>query len=125
MNKQLLKNALFWGFVLWLFGYLLSIALFFIFPANMIGWIIAPFGIILTLWVLLKKIKGNSLGYYAFLAAVWTLVASGLDYIFIVKALNPADGYYKTSVYFYYASTFILPFLVYYYKKILALAPIK
>lgn len=32
-----------------------------------------------------------------------------LDYVFIVKAFNPSDGYYKVDVYLYYALTFLLP----------------
>ena len=41
-----------------------------------------------------------------------------LDYLLIVKALNPADGYYKLDVYLYYALTFILPLAAYSRKKI-------
>lgn len=111
MDKKLLKDALGWGFALWLIGYLLSIVLFFLVPANMIGWVIMPIGTATTLWVLFKKVNGHSFGYYAVLAAIWTLMAIILDYIFVVKALNPADGYYKPAVYIYYILTFALPFI--------------
>jgi hypothetical protein len=51
------------------------------------------------------------------LAIVWTLIAIVFDYLFIVKALNPADGYYKLDVFLYYALTFILPLAAYTRKK--------
>jgi hypothetical protein len=115
-KKKFYIDAFGWGFVLWLIGYLLGMILFFVVPLNMIGWIILPIGIIITLWVLLKKIKGDSFNYYLHLAIVWTLIAIVFDYLFIVKALN-ADGYYKLDVYVYYALTFILPLVAYYQKK--------
>lgn len=112
MNKQFFKDTLGWGFVLWLIGYVLGMIFFAFVPAALIGWVIMPIGIIVTLWVLLKKVKGTSLGYYFSLAVVWTLMAVIFDYLFIVKALKPADGYYKLDVYLYYALTFIMPLLV-------------
>lgn len=112
MNKQFLKDAVFWGFLLWLVGYLLGIILFMLVPSSILGWIIMPSGIIITLWVLIKKVKGNSFNYYLFLGAVWALIAIIFDYFFLVKLFNPADGYYKTDVYLYYALTFILPVVV-------------
>lgn len=112
MNKQLYKDALGWGFILWLIGYLLGMVLFFMVPAGLIGWIVMPIGTIITLWVLLKKVKGNSLKYYVIIAITWTLIAVVFDYVFLVQALKPADGYYKLDVYLYYALTFILPLVV-------------
>lgn len=112
MNKQLLKDTLGWGIILWLIGYVLGFLLFFAVPSSLIGWVIMPIGIIITLWVLLKKIKSRSFKYYLLLALVWTLVAVVLDYFFLVKMLKPADGYYKLDVYFYYALTFVLPLIV-------------
>ena len=118
MNKQLLKDAIVWGFVLWLIGYILGIVLFAFVPQNLIGWFITPIGIIITLWVLFKKIKNNSFKYYIKLGLVWTVIAIVFDYFFIVKMLNPADGYYKIDVYLYYILTFILPLFVGWKKKI-------
>jgi hypothetical protein len=112
MNKQLLKDSLGWGFALWLIGYILGIALFPIVPPSFLGWVIMPIGIIITLWVLLTRVKGSSLQYYLTLAVVWTMIAVVFDYLFIVKAFKPADGYYKPDVYLYYALTFILPLLI-------------
>lgn len=112
MTKQFLKDALGWGFVLWLFGYVLGIALFPVVPAAYLGWVITPFGVALTLWVLFKKVGGTTLGYYAGVALVWTLLAVVFDYLFIVKAFKPADGYYKLDVYLYYVLTLALPLIV-------------
>lgn len=117
MTKQLLKDSLLWGFVLWLIGYVLGFIFFALVPPAMIGWVIMPLGLIITLWVLFKKVKGTSFKYYLTVAVVWTLIAVIFDYLFIVKLLKPADGYYKLDVYLYYALTFILPLLVGWKKK--------
>lgn len=112
MDKQLLKDTLGWGFILWLIEYVLGIVLFMIVPSSMIGWIITPIGIALILWVLFKKIKTETFQYYFRLAIVWTLIAIVFDYLFLVKAFKPADGYYKLDVYLYYVLTFVLPLIV-------------
>ena len=117
MIKQFYKDAFGWGFLLWLIGYALSIMLFAIVPFAMIGWIIMPIGIIITLWVLFKKIKADTFNYFAMLAVVWVLIAIIFDYFFIVKAFNPADGYYKMDVYLYYALTLLLPLIAGWKKK--------
>lgn len=80
MNRQLLRDTLGWGFILWLIGYVIGMVLFSIVPLSLIGWIIMPIGIAII-----------------------------FDYFFLVKLLKPADGYYKLDVYLYYALTFILP----------------
>ncbi len=116
IKKQLYKDAFLWGFVLWLIGYLFGMVLFFIVPQNMIGWIILPIGTTITLWVLFKKIKGDSFIYYLYLAIAWVMIAILFDYLFIVKSLN-ADGYYKLDVYMYYALAFILPLAAFWRKK--------
>lgn len=118
MNKQFLKDALGWGFLLWLIGYALGMMLFSIVSSFMIGWIIMPIGIVLVLWVLLKKTKGESFRYYFLLAIVWTLIAVIFDYFFLVKVFKPANGYYKLDVYLYYALTFILPLTAGWKKKL-------
>jgi len=116
-NPILFKNALVWGFILWLIGYGLGIILFFFVPANLLGWAIMPIGILITLWVLFKKVGANSWRDYLILAIVWTLIAIICDYFFLVKLLNPADGYYKLDVYLYYIITFALPLIFYWNKK--------
>ena len=112
MNSGLIKDALGWGVGLWFFGYILGFVFFIFVPKNLLGWVIMPFGTLVTIWVLFRKIKGDSLKYYLKLAAVWTLIAIVFDYLFLVKLLNPEGGYYKLDVYLYYALTFLLPFLV-------------
>lgn len=111
MTKQFFIDALGWGFILWLIGYALGIVLFPVVPPSLIGWVILPIGTVITLWVLLKKVKGDSFQYYLFLAVVWTCIAIVFDYFFLVKVFKPADGYYKLDVYLYYALTFILPLI--------------
>jgi hypothetical protein len=117
MNKQLLKDSLVWGFILWFIGYVLGIVFFIFVPQNLIGWVIMPIGTIIILWVLFKKIKGDSFEYYIKLALLWTLIAIVFDYFFIVKLFNPVDGYYKVDVYLYYILTFIIPLVVGWRKK--------
>lgn len=112
MSKQFYKDALGWGFILWLIGYILGIILFAVIPPSMIGWVITPIGIAITLWVLIKKINGDSLKYYFLIGLVWALIAVIFDYFFLVKLFKPADGYYKLDVYLYYIITFLLPIIV-------------
>ena len=117
MNKQFLKDTLGWGFILWLIGYVLGIILIFILPPLLIGWVIMPIGLIITFWVLLKKVETRDFQYYVILAAVWTVIAVVFDYVFIVKMFNPSDGYYKPDVYLYYSLTFIAPLIIGWWKK--------
>jgi len=117
VSKQLLKDTIGWGFLLWLIGYVLGIVLFVIVPPSMIGWIIMPIGTVITLWVLLKKVKGNNFQHYLLLSVVWTLIAIIFDYFFLVRVFKPDDGYYKLDVYLYYFLTFVLPLIVGLRKK--------
>jgi len=112
VHKQLLKDSIGWGIVLWLIGYILGFVFFFVLPTSMIGWAVMPIGLVITLWVLFRKVKADSFMYYFILAIVWTVIAVTFDYLFIIKLLNPADGYYKLDVYLYYALTFIIPLIV-------------
>ena len=109
MNKQFSKDALGWGFVLWLIGYALGMMLFALVPAILIGWIIMPIGTAIAIWIAFRKVKGDTLRYYCLVALVWLLIAVLGDYLFIVKAFKPADGYYKPDVYLYYALTLAIP----------------
>jgi hypothetical protein len=121
MDKKMPVDAFGWGFALWLIGYLLGIALFFVLSPSMLGWVIMPIGFAIAMFVSLKKIgaeggSGNTIGYFLTIAIVWTLMALILDYIFIVKMLGPADGYYKLDVYVYYALTFAIPLAAGYWR---------
>lgn len=117
MTKQFYKDAFGWGFILWLIGYTLGIALFKVVPPSLLGWVIMPIGTIITLWVLLKKVKADSFQYYTLLAIIWALIAIIFDYFFLVRIFKPVGGYYKLDVYLYYALTFVLPFLVGWRKR--------
>lgn len=112
MTKQFLKDSFGWGFLLWLTGYILGIILYAVVPAAYIGWIISPVATLITIGVLLKKINGNSLRYYIFVAIVWMVIAILFDYLFLVKTFKPADGYYKLDVYLYYILTLVLPVII-------------
>lgn len=117
IDKQFYKDVFGWGFLLWLFGYLLGVILFFIVPQSMVGWIITPIATVVTLWVLIKKIQCISVSCYLLIAIFWTLITVILDYFLLVKAFKPEDGYYKPDVYLYYSLTFILPLLVGLWRK--------
>lgn len=112
MTKQFLKDTVGWGFALWLIGYILGIILFAIIPPSSLGWVIMPIGTLITLWVLLKKVKADSFKYYVYISLIWTMIAIIGDYFFLVQLFKPADGYYKLDVYIYYALTLTLPLLV-------------
>lgn len=109
-------DTLGWGFLLWLLGYGLGILLFTTVPPSLIGWIITPIGTLVTLYVLTKRISG-SFSHYLLISVSWTIIAIVFDYFFLVKAFNPADGYYKFDVYLYYALTFVLPLIVGWFKN--------
>jgi hypothetical protein len=117
LTKQFYKDAFGWGFILWLIGYALGIMLFTVVPLSVVGWIIMPIGTIITIWVLFKKVKWDSVHYYASLAVIWVLIAVVFDYFFLVKVFKPVDGYYKLDVYLYYTLTFVLPLIVGWHKK--------
>ena len=112
MTKQFYKDAFGWGFILWLIGYALGIIFFPFVPLSIVGWIIMPIGTIITIWVLIKKVKTETFQHYALLAVIWTLIAIIFDYFFLVKLFKPVDGYYKLDVYLYYTLTFVLPLIV-------------
>lgn len=115
-NKgKIVLNTIFWGFILWLFGYILGFVFFAFVPKELIGWYIMPIAVIVILWVLFKKIKRDSFGCYIGLGVVWTIMAVALDYFFMVKLLKVV-GYYKTDVYIYYLLTLALPIIVGAYK---------
>jgi len=116
--KQFLKDSLLWGIILWFIGYVLGFVFYALVPANVIGWYIMPFGILITLFVAFKFIKSNDWKYYAKVGVIWTLTAIVLDYLFIVQLLNAGSlGYYKLDVYIYYGLTLVLPVAVGWYKS--------
>ena len=115
-TKEKVKNMVFWGFVLWLFGYIAGIILFFVVPKAYIGLVITPIATLFTIWVLMKKVKRPELLCYFGTGLIWTIMAVVLDYIFLVTLLKTGSAYYKPDVFLYYTLTFILPILVGYWK---------
>lgn len=111
MKKQLFKDALLWGFVLWLFGYILGVIFFAFVPPEFIGWVITPFGVLFTIWVLFKKVKSEKFSDFILIAIAWSLIAIIFDYLLLVQVFHPADGYYKLDVYIYYLLTLLIPIL--------------
>lgn len=106
-----MKAAIGWGIALWFVGYVLGIGLYFLVPPSLLGWVIMPIGAALTWVVLWRRIEFRHLADYVRLAAAWTLIAVAGDFLFIVTALHPPDGYYKPDVYLYYALTFLMPLM--------------
>ena len=91
-SRSLLRDALGWGFALWLFGYLAGVLLFFVVPTAYIGIVLTPAAVLLTVWVLLRRVRAGELARDLVIAAAWTAIAVTLDYAFIVQLLRPADG---------------------------------
>ena len=116
MNKQFLKHGVLWGFLVWLFGFAVSMVFFMFVPVQMIGWFITPLWVLFVLWVLLKMIPRGLLSQYVQIGAVWLAVALVLDYLVIITLFD-AEGYYKFDVYLYYALTFLFPVFIGLWKK--------
>jgi hypothetical protein len=114
---KFVRDAIGWGFMLWLFGYILGFVFYFLVPPQYLGWAIMPFGIALIVWVLFKKVEPSSLTTGLSLAIFWTVIAIVFDFLFIVKLLRPVDGYYKLDVYLYYVLTFFLPLAALTWRK--------
>jgi hypothetical protein len=107
--KNWIKDAVGLGTLLWLFGYVASLILFFTPLVNNMGWIIsaifAPVTIVITwLWF---RARGLPLLYFVKVGIVWTVIAIVLDYLFIVQLFQAT--YYETDVFVYYALTFLIP----------------
>jgi hypothetical protein len=109
--RTLVEDAVGWGLALWAFGYLLGILLFFVVPSRAIGWVILPIGAALTTWVAFRRVHATGLRANAIVALTWTAIAILGDYLFIVRAFAPPDGYYRTDVYVYYALAFVIPLM--------------
>jgi hypothetical protein len=115
-TSEKIKNMLFWGFILWLVGYIAGIVIFFIVPEQYIGWIITPLATLFTIWVLIHKVKRPELQCYFGTGLVWTAMAIILDYFFNVVLFKIGNSYYKPDVILYYFLTFTLPIAVGYWK---------
>ncbi len=112
MDRRFAKELLGLGRCPLVDRYILGIVLIGVVPTSLVGWVILPIGVAITCWVLVNQVRSEGLARYTLLGVVWTLIAIVFDYVFIVAAFHPADGYYKPDVYVYYALTFVLPVLV-------------
>jgi len=97
------------GAVLWLAGYLVSLALFFTPFANVMGWIISAVFTPITIAVAWWRFRGrdHSHRYFAGVGAAWAAIAIVLDYLFIVRLFRAS--YYAPDVFLYYLLTFLIP----------------
>ena len=113
LAKTTLVDGPLLGIFVWLIGYLAGIALYFFISPDILGWVLSAIFTPIVILLCYKRFgkREESISYYAFVAAVWLIVALVFDYLFLVKLLNP-PVYYKLDVYVYYASTFLVPFLV-------------
>lgn len=111
METKNLKQIILWGIGLWFFGYVLGILFFAFVPNHILGWVIMPFGLVVTLLVLFKKFRTETIAEYVKIGIVWTLIAIIFDYLFLVLVFKPIDGYYKLDVYIYYLVTLVLPII--------------
>jgi hypothetical protein len=106
---QRIKDIAGAGILLWLIGYLASLALFFSSFAGIIGWVLiaifTPITIAITWWWFTGR--DLSLSYYAGVGIAWTVIAVVLDYLFIVLLFHAA--YYGPDVFVYYTLTFLIP----------------
>jgi hypothetical protein len=106
---QRIKDTAGAGILLWLIGYLASLALFFSPFAGIMGWVLiaifTPVTIAITWWWFTGR--DLSLSYYAGVGIAWAAIAVVLDYLFIVLLFHTA--YYGPDVFVYYALTFLIP----------------
>jgi hypothetical protein len=109
MRRFLLRDCLGWGLLLWLAGYVLSFLLFAFVPVAVIGWYVMPVLLLLTCLVLWMRVGIAPMSRTLVLGLSWCAIAVVLDNLFIVRLLDPSDGYYKLDVYVYYAGTLLLP----------------
>lgn len=101
------------GVALWAIGYAIGMALFAFIPTAMIGWIVLPIMVPVTVYVSIWRLKtvAKSISYILIVAATWTSIAVAFDYVFLVGAFD-VQNYYDFDVLIYYALTFLIPVIV-------------
>jgi hypothetical protein len=109
-KREIVLDTAGFGLALWLAGYVSSILLYFFIPKELLGWVLFAVFAPITAYVAYWRFHSRGLGlnYFLAVAAAWTLIAVAFDYVFIVKMFSAAD-YYKTDVYLYYITTFLIP----------------
>lgn len=109
MTTFITRDMLGWGLLQWFAGYLLGFVFYAFVPPALIGWFVMPLAAGLTCLVLWKWVRVDSTRDALLLGLAWSSIAIACDYLFLVKLLNPPDGYYKLDVYLYYLLMFALP----------------
>jgi hypothetical protein len=109
--EQILRDTLGMGALLWLAGYLASMAVYFS-PLSYAVWgrVVLILYIPAAAWVAWRYFTGRdlSLPYYTGVGITWSLIAVVLDYPLIVLRFE-AWQYYTPDVYLYYAVMFLIP----------------
>jgi hypothetical protein len=109
--EQLLRDTLGMGALLWLAGYLASMAVYFS-PLSYAVWgrVVLILYIPAAAWAAWRYFTGRnlSLPYYAGVGIAWSLIAVALDYPLIVLRFG-AWEYYTPDVYLYYAGMVLIP----------------
>jgi hypothetical protein len=98
--KLWIKDTAGLGTVLWLIGYLASLALFFSPFAGTMGWILIAIFTPVTIsiaWWWFRQRERLPLQYYACVGVAWVLIAVMLDFLFIVLLFQAT--YYSPDVF--------------------------
>jgi hypothetical protein len=120
--EQILRDTLYAGTLLWIAGYLASMAVYFSgLNYDFWGKVVLLVYIPCTFVVTLRYFSGRdlTLPYYCLVGLAWSIIAVLLDYPFIVLRFG-AFQYYTPDVYLYYAAMFIIPVVVGVYRKLQA-----
>jgi hypothetical protein len=109
--EQFLRDTVYAGTLLWLTGYLASMAVYFSglnydFWGKVVLLLYIPCVAIFAFWYFSSR--DLPLRYYAGIGIAWSLIAVVLDYPFIVLRFG-AFQYYTPDVYLYYAAMFFIP----------------
>ena len=120
--EQILRDTVYAGILLWIAGYLASMAVYFA-GLNYAIWgkivllLYLPCAAVFTFWYF--GARDLTLNYCAGVGLSWSLIAVVLDYPFIVLRFG-AWQYYGPDVYLYYTAMFLIPVGVGIYLKKLA-----
>jgi hypothetical protein len=111
--RERLIDTLGLGFFLWFIGYIASIILYFLVPADVLGWILfvlfTPVFVVITLARFRKRVL--PFWYYVIISVTWAGIAIIFDFLFIVTLFKP-DNYYHLSVLVYYLETLLVPLTI-------------
>jgi len=117
--EQLLRDTVYAGTLLWLAGYLASMAVYFSglnydFWGKVVLLLYIPCAAVFAYWYFSGR--DLTLRYYAGVGIAWSLIAVVLDYPFIVLLFG-ANQYYGPDVYLYYAAMVLIPIGAGWYRK--------